>query len=42
LGNARLLAGLLAIGVAWRTRRVGATIGVGMAALLALQFVLGR
>jgi branched-subunit amino acid transport protein len=42
LGNARLLAGLLAIGVAWRTRRVGVTIGVGMAALLALQFVLGR
>jgi len=42
LGNARLLAGLLAIGVAWRTRRVGVTIGAGMAALLALQIVWGR
>jgi branched-subunit amino acid transport protein len=42
LGNARLLAGLLAIGVAWRTQRVGVTIGVGMAALLALQIFLGR
>jgi branched-subunit amino acid transport protein len=41
LGNARLLAGLLAIGVAWRTKRVGFTIGVGMAALLVLQIVLG-
>jgi branched-subunit amino acid transport protein len=42
LGNARLLAGLLAIGVAWRTKRVGFTIGAGMAALLALQIFFGR
>jgi branched-subunit amino acid transport protein len=42
LGNARLLAGLLAIGVAWRTQRVGFTIGAGMAALLVLQVFLGR
>jgi branched-subunit amino acid transport protein len=40
-GNARLLAGLLAIGVAWRTKRVGVTIGAGMAALLVLQIFLG-
>lgn len=33
LGNARLLAGLLAIVVAWRTRNVVLTIIVGMAAL---------
>jgi branched-subunit amino acid transport protein len=41
-GNARLLAGLLAIGVAWRTKRVGFTIGAGMAALLVLQIFLGH
>ena len=41
LGNPRLLAGLLASLVAWRTKNVMATILVGMAALLVLQFVLG-
>jgi branched-subunit amino acid transport protein len=41
LGNARLLAGLLAIGVAWRTKRVGLTVGAGMAALLVLQIFAG-
>lgn len=35
--NDRLLAGLLAAAVAWRTRNVLATIVVGMAALLLLQ-----
>jgi branched-subunit amino acid transport protein len=39
-GNARLLAGALAALVAWRTRNVLLTIGVGMAALLALRFLL--
>ncbi len=33
LGNARLLAGLLAVIVAWRTRNVLWTIAIGMAAL---------
>ena len=42
LGNARLLAGALAMLVAWRTKNVLLTIGVGMAALLILQVVLGR
>lgn len=37
LENARLLAGLLAAVVAWRTRNVLATIAVGMAALIMLQ-----
>lgn len=37
LENARLLAGLLAAAVAWRTRNVLATIVVGMAALIMLQ-----
>jgi branched-subunit amino acid transport protein len=41
LGNLRLLAGVLAIGVAWRTKNVFLTIGAGMAALLILQAVLG-
>lgn len=40
LGNERLLAGLLAALVAWRTRNIFLTIGVGMAALLLLQAVL--
>jgi branched-subunit amino acid transport protein len=31
--NVRLLAGLLAVLVAWRTKRVSLTIGVGMVAL---------
>jgi branched-subunit amino acid transport protein len=42
LGNARLLAGVLAIVVAWRTRNVLLTIAVGMAGLLILQLVVGR
>jgi branched-subunit amino acid transport protein len=37
LGNARLLAGLLAVVVAWRTRNVLLTVGAGMAALWVLQ-----
>ncbi|MCA9929101.1 MAG: AzlD domain-containing protein [Anaerolineales bacterium] len=39
LGNERLLAGLLAGVVAWRTKNVLITIGVGMAALWILQAV---
>lgn len=42
LGNARLLAGLLAAGVAWRTRNVLLTIAAGMCALWVLQAVLPR
>lgn len=37
LGNARLLAGLLAALVAWRTKNVLLTIAVGMIAVWALQ-----
>ena len=37
LGNARLLAGVLAIAAAWRTKNVLLTIAVGMAGLLILQ-----
>ena len=39
--NPQLLAGGVAILVAWRTRNVLLTIAVGMAALLVFQFVLG-
>lgn len=39
-GNPRLLAGLLAAAVAWRTRSVVVTIAAGMAALWALQALL--
>ena len=39
LGNERLLAGLLAAIVAWRTKNVLWTIAVGMAALWLLQAV---
>jgi|SRR5579883_613498 len=35
--NSRLLAGLLAILVAWRTRNILLTIAIGMASLLILQ-----
>jgi branched-subunit amino acid transport protein len=38
--NPRLLAGLLAVGVALKTRSVTLTIGAGMAALWALQALL--
>jgi len=41
-GNTRLLAGVLAALVAWRTKNVLLTIGVGMAALWILQAVLLR
>jgi branched-subunit amino acid transport protein len=40
LGNARLLAGIIAAVVAWRTKNALLTIGVGMAALWILQAVL--
>ena len=40
LGNDRLLAGLVAILVAWWTRNTLLTILAGMAALLILQFVI--
>jgi branched-subunit amino acid transport protein len=40
LGNTRLLAGVLAALVAWRTKNVLLTIGVGMAALWILQVVI--
>ena len=39
LGNLRLLAGVLAILVAWRTRNVLLTVGAGMAGLWLLQVV---
>ena len=39
-GNARLLAGIIAAVVAWRTKNALLTIGVGMAALWILQAVL--
>ena len=39
-GNDRLIAGLLAGGVAWRTDSVLATIAVGMAAIWTLTFLL--
>ena len=37
LGNARLVAGVIAAAVAWRTRNVLLTIAVGMGALWILQ-----
>ncbi|WIG60063.1 MAG: hypothetical protein OJF49_002811 [Ktedonobacterales bacterium] len=40
LGNARLIAGALAVVVAWRTRNIALTLVVGMVALWLLQFVL--
>ncbi len=40
LGNERLIAGLVAILVAWRTRNVLLTIGVGMVVLWVLQFIM--
>lgn len=39
--NPQLLAGAVAILVAWKTRNVLLTIAVGMGALLVFQFVLG-
>ncbi len=40
--NLRLLAGLIAIVVAWRTKNALLTIGVGMIALWILQALIGR
>ncbi len=40
LGNVRLLAGILAILVAWRTRNVLLTIGAGMVALWVLRAII--
>jgi branched chain amino acid efflux pump len=37
--NARLLAGILAVVVAWRTKNVWVTIAVGMIALWAVQYL---
>ena len=37
--NERLLAGLVAIGIAWWTRNVFLTIGLGMVALYGLQWL---
>ncbi len=42
LANVRLLAGLIAIVVAWRTKSALITIGVGMIALWVLQSLIGR
>jgi branched-subunit amino acid transport protein len=42
LTNVRLLAGLIAIGVAWRTKNALMTIGAGMVALWILQALMGR
>jgi branched-subunit amino acid transport protein len=41
LGNTRLLSGLLAILVAWRTKNVTLTIVVGMLTLWILQALIG-
>jgi branched-subunit amino acid transport protein len=41
LANFRLIAGLVAVLVAWRTKNTLLTIGVGMATLWLLQLVLG-
>jgi branched-subunit amino acid transport protein len=38
--NPRLLAGIIAVFAAWRTRNVTVTIVVGMAALFGIQFLL--
>jgi len=39
--NPKLLAGILAVGVAWRTKNVWATIAVGMAALWGIRYLSG-
>jgi branched chain amino acid efflux pump len=41
LRNPQLIAGVVAILVAWRTKNVLLTIAAGMAALLLFQFILG-
>ena len=40
LSNTRLIAGIIAILIAWRTKNVFLTIIIGMACLLLLQFML--
>src|SRR5512137_2026312 len=42
LANLRLLGGLIAIVVAWRTKNALLTIGVGMIALWVLQYLIGH
>jgi branched-subunit amino acid transport protein len=42
LDNARLLAGVIAMLVAWRTKNVLATIAAGMVALWVLQSLMGH
>ena len=42
LGNARLLAGVIAMLVAWRTKNVLLTIAAGMIALWVLQSLMGH
>jgi branched-subunit amino acid transport protein len=39
LGNERLLAGLVAIAVSWRTRNMVLTVVIGMVTLWILQFI---
>lgn len=39
LGNARLIAGLVAIGVSWRSRNVLLTVAIGLLVLWVLQAV---
>lgn len=41
LGNARMVAGLVAIVVAWKTHNVLLTIGLGMLAMWGMQWLLG-
>ncbi|GCE31884.1 branched-chain amino acid ABC transporter [Dictyobacter alpinus] len=41
LNNARLCAGIIAIIIAWRTKNVLLTVGIGMASLWLLQALLG-
>ena len=40
LSNARLLAGIIAVGVAWKTKNVLVTLVVGMGALYLLQAIM--
>jgi len=40
--NAYLIAGIVAIGVSWKTKKLLPTIVIGMAVFLALRFVTGQ
>ncbi len=42
LNNARLIAGIIAILIAWKTKNIFLTIAVGMVCLLLLQFLLHK